>query len=213
MVSQHNFADAWHQLTQQDPNHRRTAEADLAFWEQHANGYDAHVSDIGTYAATLDAIKPYLQPTDSLLDVGAGSGRFAIPLAGEVATLTALDHATPMLDILQQKLTTAGIETVSIVEDAWETAEVAQHDVVLAAWSLYRLPDILAGMQKLIETTRRTLIIVTSPGNPPDNTPMHLYFYGALWQAGVFPEIKIVWEQPNPDEAPMAVALLVWERQ
>ena len=91
-----------------------------------------------------------------------------------------------------------------------ETATVAPHDVVLAAWSLYRLPDMLAGMKKLIAATRRTLIIVAGAGNSirhepllrrfwpeqdRDDTPMHIYYYGVLWQAGVHPELRIVYDR------------------
>lgn len=213
LFTNHNFSQAWHALTAQDPNHRDTASKDLAFWQQHAQGYDANASTPDRYAATLAAIRAYVRPTDTLLDVGAGSGRFAIPLANDVQHITALDHAAPMLDLLQHKQAAQQISNISIDQTTWESANVAQHDVVLAAWSLYRVPDILAAMHKLIATTRRTLIIVTSPGNAPDDTPMHLYFYGALWQAGVFPEIKIAWEQPTGEPAPQPVALVVWERQ
>ncbi|MEM9777676.1 MAG: class I SAM-dependent methyltransferase, partial [Chloroflexota bacterium] len=148
-----------------------------------------------------------------LLDVGAGTGRFALPLANSVKEVTALDHAAPMLEILMQKMVDQNISNIRLQETAWEDAEVVQHDVVLAAWSLYRLPDITAGMQKLIEATKRTLIVVASPGRPPADTPLHIYFYGALWQAGVYPEIKIVWERLANAEQPRPVALIIWHNE
>lgn len=212
-MNDHDFAAAWHTLTANDPNHRGESAVDLAFWESHAQGYDENANAPGRSAATLAAIKSLVRPDDTLLDVGAGTGRFSLPLADSVKSITALDHAAPMLDVLKQKMADQQITNIHLQETPWENAEVVEHDVVLAAWSLYRLPDITTGMRKLIEATKRTLVVVASPGGPPADTPLHIYFYGALWQAGVYPEIKIVWEQLADVEQPRPVALIVWHRR
>ena len=217
-----DFNQAWHDCTAQDPSHRGAAAVDLAYWQSHAAGYDAHSLSPGYYEGTLAAIEQMVRPNDTLLDVGAGAGRFALPLARSVKQVTALDHAGPMLDILQQKIQKQGIDNIHLREAAWETATVESHDVVLAAWSLYRLPDMLAGMQKLIAATRRTLIIVAGAGHSirhdpllhiiwPQadqlDTPMHIYYYGILWQAGVHAEIQIVYDRHQlVGESPQQIA-------
>ncbi len=202
-----DFAAAWHSCTAQDPHHRADAAVDLAFWQEHAAGYDEHSRSPGYSEGTLAAISALVHSADTLLDVGAGAGRFALPLARQVKHVTALDHARPMLDILAQRAQAQRIDNLSLVEAAWEDTEVEPHDVVLAAWSLYRLPDMLAGMKKLIAATRRRLIIVAGAGHTirhdplqrrfwsradQHDTPMHIYYYGILWQVGVHPELHIV---------------------
>lgn len=204
-----DFNAAWHSCTAQDPSHRGEAAVDLAYWQSHAAGYDQHSRAPGHYEGTLAAIQTLVKPDDTLLDVGAGAGRFALPLAHIVRQVTALDHAQPMLALLQQQARAQRLTNLTVQAESWETATVAPHDVVLAAWSLYRLPDMLAGMKKLIAATRRTLIIVTGAGNSirhepllrrfwpeqdQDDTPMHIYYYGVLWQAGVHPELRIVYD-------------------
>lgn len=217
-----NFAAAWHSCTAQDPNHRGDANIDLSYWQDHAAGYDAHSRTPGYYEGTLAAIQALVQPNDSLLDVGAGAGRFALPLSRHVRQVTALDHAAPMLDLLQRQADAVGITNVQCVESAWENATVEPHDVVLAAWSLYRLPDMLSGMKQLIAATRRTLIIVAGAGHSirhdplqqhiwphadQDDTPMHIYYYGILWQAGVHPELHIIHDHHQINgETPLAIA-------
>jgi len=201
-----DFTKAWHDCTAQDPDHRGEAAIDLAYWQAHAIGYDEHSLSPGYYEGTLAAIDALVRPSDTLLDIGAGAGRFTLPLARSVKQVTALDHAQPMLALIQQKMNREGIENITLVEDAWETATVDAHDVVLAAWSLYRLPDMLAGMRKLIAATRRTLIIVAGAGHSirhdpllhaiwphadRSDTPMHIYYYGILWQAGIHAELQI----------------------
>lgn len=217
-----DFNQAWHACTAQDENHRGEAAVDLAFWEQNAAGYDQNSRSPGRYENTLGAIRTLVHPNDTLLDVGAGTGRFALPLAQSVEQVTALDHAQPMLSILERKAAEQKINNVTTIKTAWENAEIDPHDVVLAAWSLYRLPDMLTGMKKLIAATRRTLIIVAGAGHSirhdrllrqfwpqadRNETPMHIYYHGVLWQAGVHADLKIVYEQHLlQGETPQAIA-------
>lgn len=105
---------------------------------------------------------------------------------------------------------------------AWEDATVVSHDVVLAAWSLYRLPDILAGMRKLLAATRRTLVVVTGAGHSlrhdpllrsiwphphEPRTPLHIYLHGVLWQAGAHANLRVVTEHRRLyGDSPHAIA-------
>lgn len=217
-----NFAAAWHSCTAQDPSHRGDAAVDLAYWQRHAASYDEDSRVPGHYEGTLAAIQVLVRPDDTLLDVGAGAGRFAVPLAHQVRQVTALDHARPMLALLEQQARAQRLTNITVQEAPWETATTAPHDVVLAAWSLYRLPDLLAGMKKLIAATRRTLIIVAGAGHSvrhdpllsrywphvdQNDTPMHIYYYGVLWQAGVHPDLQIVYDcHLIRGETPQAIA-------
>jgi SAM-dependent methyltransferase len=210
-----NFAATWTQFTKVNM-HRRTADAaEIAFWRQNAAGYDAGIQrDPESYAETLHAICGYVQPGDTLLDVGAGSGRFALPLAQSVKQVTALDLSPDMLAILERRAAEKNIPNIQTLRGSWEDTPVETHDVVLAAWSLYRQRDILASLQKLIGTTRRTLIIVDGDyASRPDDDPPHerlkrdiwgegdpglcnyLYFAGMLRQCRVRAEVRLVHER------------------
>ncbi|MEM7030857.1 MAG: methyltransferase domain-containing protein [Chloroflexota bacterium] len=206
-----DFAALWQAQKRQDPGGRLEAEVDLAFWRDYAPRYDECTALPGSYNQTLSVLRELIRPDDTLLDVGAGTGRFALPLARQVKQITALDHAWPMLSILEQKMRQQCLSNIELVEAAWEAADVAPHNVVLAAWSLYRQLDLEATMRKLVETAQRTLIIVDSdddatllPHYPlmqdiwgPTKRcglPKHLCFLGVLWQIGFHAEVRVVYE-------------------
>lgn len=78
-----DFAALWRTYKEQDDNGRVAAEVDLTFWEKAAPDYDrSHSTYPGVLAETM--IKAIIRPNDTLLDVGAGTGRFALPLAQSV---------------------------------------------------------------------------------------------------------------------------------
>ncbi|MEO0596069.1 MAG: class I SAM-dependent methyltransferase [Chloroflexota bacterium] len=181
-----NFATTWADYARHNNYERHSDAGEIAFWRQHASGYDIHIhQDPDSYRETLRTIRAFLRPDDTLLDVGAGTGRFTLPLAEHVQSSTALDLSPAMLEILQQKIVTRDLVNITTVQGNWEDTHIQAHDVVLAAWSLYRQRDILASLQKLIDTTRRTLIIVDGDYAPrPDDDPPHERIKSNIWGAG-----------------------------
>lgn len=206
-----DFAAAWQAFTDQRHRAARTDEDDRAMWAAFAEQYDERTrfSDgLQTYLESL------VHPGDTVLDVGAGTGRMALPLARIVRRVTALDHSPAMLNVLRCKMIQQEISNIEIVETTWQQAEVMPHDVVIAIWSLYRQPDILTALRKLVDVTRRTLVIADGDSGlrPPhemphaallddiwgdggSGIPNYLYFAGMLWQIGVRADVQVFYEQ------------------
>ena len=86
--------------------------------------------------AFLDYLLPQVQPGVHVLDVGSGSGRYALPLARAGAKVTALDPSPAMIATLQQDAQAEGLEIESQVS-AWEDAQVAAAEWVMCAHVLY----------------------------------------------------------------------------
>lgn len=204
-----DFAAAWQAYLHARPGLRLDAAADRAFWEGFAPHYDSRTALPGSFAQTLAVLRAAVRAEDTVLDVGAGTGRFALPLARVVRQVTALDHAPAMLAVLRQKLVTEHIRNISVVEAAWETADVAPHDVVFAAWSLYRQLDLRATLEKLVAMARRHLLIVApDAADPPHralvkaiwgrdgepDVPTYLYILGILRQLGVRADLQVLQE-------------------
>ena len=61
---------------------------------------------------TLSVVDELLEPKSAILDVGAGTGRLAIPFSERGHQVTAIDASKPMLDVLMSKDPTSSINTV-----------------------------------------------------------------------------------------------------
>jgi len=73
---------------------------------------------------TLAALRSLARPGQRWLDVGAGAGRYALPLALTVspADVTAVEVSPGMLGALRDGMTSSGIDNVRIVEGRWPAA-------------------------------------------------------------------------------------------
>jgi SAM-dependent methyltransferase len=97
--------------------------------------------DAGEDTPTLSVVRELIPGGGSLLDVGAGTGRLAVPLAREGYAVTAVEPAGPML----ADLTAAAVGLpVEIVEGRWPDAapSVRHCDLALSAHVVYDVADI-----------------------------------------------------------------------
>ncbi len=206
-----DFAAAWQAFTRQRYGDQ-TDKDDRAMWASFAEQYDERTRFSDGLQTLLEAL---VHPGDTVLDVGAGTGRIALPLARIARRVTALDHSPAMLDVLRRKMIQQEVNNIQIVETTWQQAEVEPHDVVIAIWSLYRQSDILTALRKLVTATRRTLVIADGDSGmrPPhemphadllseiwgggagQGIPNYLYFAGMLWQIGVRANVQVIYEQ------------------
>jgi SAM-dependent methyltransferase len=195
------------QASSTDASNRLDEHVDLAFWERVAEDYDA-----GALArrvpAVLQRVRELVPNGASVLEVGAGTGAFALALASTASRITALDHSPAMLRVLRRNLASLSLQVkVTPVLGRWEDAEVEPHDVVLAANALYRTRDLRCVLDKLRRSAKQRLIVVWSIGrqDPPQPAfrehvqpgryrpgPDYVHLVDGLFALGVFANVEIV---------------------
>lgn len=98
-----------------------------AFWDRIAPKYAYRpVDDPGAYEEKLALVASLLQPDDSVLEIGCGTGTTALRLAPGVAHYTATDGAGAMVGIANAKLGSSAPANVTFLRaDAAEQVEGA----------------------------------------------------------------------------------------
>lgn len=151
---------AWRAAVLNDPNARWNARQDLRHWQRAAARYEQHRLPL---SRTLAEVRRRLRPEWSVLDVGAGTGRFTRPLAAQVRSVTALDYSRDMLAVL----VAAGLPTnACVLHRDFHSPGVPVHDAVLSAWALYRSPDLRADVRRLWSLARHLLLVLDDNGRP-----------------------------------------------
>ncbi len=111
-----------------------------------------------------------LKPHYRILDIGAGAGTLAIPMAGKVRQVTAVDPSTTMCSVLTDYVTARGIINISCIQRAWEDPDIMDHleppyDVVVASLSL-GMPDIKDAIEKMETVACGDIVLYWHVGTP-----------------------------------------------
>ena len=113
-----------------DPDPRRAA----AFWTERKVAWYQRALARSDYAEkVLDTIAPLLAECETALDVGAGCGALALPLARRLRRVSAIEPAPMMAKALREQAKALGLGNLDVIEGAWGEAPVAPHDLVLCA--------------------------------------------------------------------------------
>ena len=110
-----------------------------SFWDKRAKQFNESMMQ-NRERAEKQIAKIALNPEYTVLDVGAGTGRLAIPVAKQVKSVTAIDPSRGMLDCLQENMEKGSVKNITCINKRWEDVEpgvdIEPHDVVIASHSL-----------------------------------------------------------------------------
>jgi len=86
--------------------------------------------------AEIDRLKRFVNRDSTVLEVGAGTGRLAVPLAKEVRKLTAIEPARIYMDIIKDNAAREVASNMEFSEDLWADFLLQdKYDLVYSAWS------------------------------------------------------------------------------
>lgn len=108
----------------------------------HVSRYDAK-EDAGAVDEVLLCQDLGLPPNSTVVDIGAGTGQFALAVASACARVVAVDVSPLMLDRLRAKVLDAGLTNVEVVQAGFLSYEHkgGPADLVYSRYALHHLPD------------------------------------------------------------------------
>ena len=149
-----------------------------------------------------------LKDTDTLgtiLDIGAGNGRWTIPIARVARNVTAVEPSDYMVNMLRENIAVAGLNNIQILQAIWEESVVVPHDVVVSAHAIYSTPDFAACVLKMDKYARKRCYLAVRL--PPYNgiigelslqiyghrhdSPNAIIAYNALYSMGIYANLLV----------------------
>lgn len=123
-------------------------------WYERANARSDYAAQVLAAATTA------LEGCASALDVGAGFGALALPLARTLRRVTALEPAPAMADALRRSVARARLDNVTVIEAPWGETALAPHDLVVCAHVGPLLGSGSALLPALRKLARRAVVLV-----------------------------------------------------
>jgi 2-polyprenyl-3-methyl-5-hydroxy-6-metoxy-1,4-benzoquinol methylase len=223
----------WRQVVEQRAQQMDAAYAALSrtsadYWRRRmSNSTSVLRRPASTDDLVLQVVLNCLTPKSTVLDVGAGAGRYAIAIAPHVASLTAVEPDAAMLPRLVEAVQRAGCGNVRVVAETWQDADVEPADLVLCAHVLYPIADVVPFIRRLNDHVSSTCIIalrdtVAEPeplgrlweqyhGEPRRLQPGYVEAFNLLIEMGIHANVRVqqglsqTWAYPDLDAAVEAI--------
>src|SRR2546423_12048179 len=143
----------------QDRSTLAAGHADQGYWDRRAASYARSTQT--RVDEFLQVLEPYLSPRKTLIDVGAGTGRHAVPLAERLEWVTAVEPSEGMRSRIPPR------DNITSVASTWEDAEVAPADLVVCSHVLYGVADPVPFIAKLERSARERVFVMLRESDLP----------------------------------------------
>lgn len=205
--------ERWRELlqaraAQMDAAYARLGRTSADFWDRRARGFHrstrANASDDPFYSH----LRKYVTAQDSVLDVGAGTGRFALALAPFVRQVTALEPNGSMLRYLREEIAASAVSNLVAIQSRWEDAPAdLRADIVICSHVLYPILEIVPFLQKLHNASERACYLylrathidaLTAPlwrhfhGDERQLPPGYIHTLDVLYELGIYAQVEVV---------------------
>jgi SAM-dependent methyltransferase len=152
-------------------------------------------------------------PQTSVLDVGAGTGRFSLALAPQVDHIIAVEPSAAMMDFLCQDAIDKDLRNITYVQTTWQEApDNLQADIVICSHVVYPIRDIEPFLLKLQKATHQVCYIYARATHIDALTadlwrhfhhnercmpPSYIHVLDVLYEMGIFANVEIVSLPPS----------------
>jgi SAM-dependent methyltransferase len=150
-VDEIDWAARWKGLVE-DRATLAAGHSDNHYWDRRAKSFAR--STHHRAGDLLQVLEPFLSPQKTLIDVGAGTGRHATPLASRLEWVTAVEPSEGMRSHIPP------LDNMTIVASGWEEAEVAPADLVICSHVIYGVAEPVPFLEKMQRSARERVFVM-----------------------------------------------------
>ncbi|HKW08077.1 MAG TPA: class I SAM-dependent methyltransferase [Candidatus Dormibacteraeota bacterium] len=194
-----DWVKRWGDLVEARESSHAAGHSHAGYWDRRASSYarstQSRVDDF------LRILEPYLLPHKTLIDVGAGTGRHAVPLAERLEWVTAIEPSEGMRSHIAPR------DNITVVASSWEDSEVAPADLVMCSHVLYGIADPVPFISKLEASARERVFVMMRESDLPhpatevskrlqletgSRLPRFSELFMLLLQMGIAPDVQFI---------------------
>lgn len=205
--------ERWQELiraraAQMDAAYARLGRTSADFWDRRARGFHRATRESASNDPFYLRVRERVTPQTSVLDVGAGTGRFALALAPHARQVTALEPNAAMLNYLLQERDALNLSNLTAVQSRWEDAPAdLRADIVICSHVLYPILEIAPFLQKLHAAAEQACYLylratqidmLTAPlwqhfhGDERQQAPGYIHALDVLYELGIYASVEVV---------------------
>lgn len=179
------------------------------YWDERVDQFEGVIKQSNREAMIMSRLE--IEPDYTVLDIGAGPGTVAIPLAKDVKSVTAVEPSKGMLARLKENASKHNLTNITYINKKWEDVEIGEgedieereHDVVIASYSIV-MKDIKTTLLKMNNAAKRNVYIFAGAGRKKTGSsfwatfhhgkpsPDYIYLYNILYQLGIYANVEIM---------------------
>ena len=201
-VAKYDWNDLWNDALQKLPKKNSRS------WDNVAPKFKKQKGKNDYSKKLLEKIK--LDPSDTVLDIGCGSGNITIPLAQKARSVTAIDISRKMLQLLEENAVENGLNNINLLnrrlEDVLLNRDIEAHDVVVASRSLNGVYNIKHVLEELNNIAKKYVYITLWGANNIKfqneisqiigrefhEHPTYIYAYNMLYELGIYANVEML---------------------
>ncbi len=196
---------------QMDAAYARLGRTSADFWDRRARGFYRSTKDTVNSDPLFLKLRRVVDAQMSVLDVGAGTGRFAVGLAPLARRVVAVEPNASMLHYLQQDAAEQGLANITSIPTTWQNAPSdLQADIVICSHVLYPIWDLDVFLERLrAATLQRCYIYLRAThfdartahfwkhfhGDERHLPPGYIHVLDVMYEMGMYADVEIV-KQP-----------------
>lgn len=196
----------WNSLWQEARCQKSWQKKKSSDWDRKAADFAARNCD-STYV-DLFLQQMVISPDLSILDIGAGPGTLALPLARKSRKVTAVDFSPAMLAELRRRAELENLKNIRTVQaswtDDWQQAGVEPHDVVICSRAL-SVDNLEEALVRLDGWARKRVYVADRVGSGPFDPdlfallnrpfvpgPDYIFTVNLLYGMGINPSVDYI---------------------
>lgn len=201
----------------------------VGFWDKRSEGFSKMPRQDWRAKILMDKFS--IQPEYKIIDIGAGSGVLAIPLAEQTKHVTAIEPSFNMLTSLKRKAENEKITNITYIQKKWEEIDIDKdikdQDIVIASYSL-AMYDMQEALIKMDKAAKEGVVIFTFAGGIAGSSnyeelwsllygekfygsPDYVYIYNILHQIGIYANVEVQVGMLKQQYSSLEEAIIRWQ--